>query len=50
VRARSASVFEDIKDGADKLGKDSVDKISGKDKKSALQEEMAPLVCLGLVL
>lgn len=65
LRARSASVFEDIKDGADKLkdgadklkegadrlkegadklGKDGLDKLTGKDKKSALQEEMAPLV------
>lgn len=46
VRARSASVFEDIKEGADKLGKEGIEKLSGKDKKSAMQEEMAPLVSL----
>jgi hypothetical protein len=34
-----------LKEGADKLGKDGLDKLTGKDKKSALQEEMAPLVC-----
>jgi hypothetical protein len=37
-------VFEDIKEGADKLGKEGIEKLSGKDKKSAMQEEMAPLV------
>ena len=57
-RARSASVFEDfkegadklkegadrLKEGADKLSKDGFDRLTGKDKKSAMQEEMAPVV------
>jgi X-X-X-Leu-X-X-Gly heptad repeat protein len=65
-RNRSSSVFEDLKDGADKLkegadklkegagklkegadklGKEGIDKLSGKSKQAAMQEEMSPMVC-----
>ena len=37
-------MFEDVKDGAEKLRQEGIDRLSGKDKKSALQEEMAPVV------
>lgn len=37
-------MFEDVKDGAEKLKQEGIDRLSGKDKKSALQEEMAPVV------
>ena len=43
-RPRSASVFEDVKEGAEKLKQEGIDRLSGKDKKSAMQEEMAPVV------
>lgn len=39
-------MFEDVKDGADKLRKDGLDKMKLRDQKSALQEEMAPVVSL----
>jgi hypothetical protein len=33
-----------LKEGADKLGKEGIERLSGKNKKAAMQEEMSPLV------
>lgn len=49
-RPRAGSVFDDVKEGAEKLKQEGVERLSSKDKKSALQEEMAPVVRLHLLV